>query len=101
MRGGRSAKGGVVMTTEAALQRSIIVALEAAGCYVVNVVVAGRKGTPDLLVCHEGRFIALEVKRLGQKPTAIQRVELARVAAHGGTAAVVHSVDEARAALEV
>jgi len=41
------------------------------------------------------------VKRLGQKPTAIQRVELARVAAHGGTAAVVHSVDEARAALEV
>lgn len=85
--------------SEAKLQRAIVLALEAAGCYVVNVVVAGRQGTADLVVCAGGRFVALEVKQPGRYPTAIQRVEAQRVAAAGGKSHVVRSVDEALAVI--
>ena len=85
---------------ESALQRAIIRALETRGCYVVNVVVAGRTGTPDLIVCHEGHYIALEVKLPKQQPTAIQLVERQRVLRAGGAFAVVRSVEEALAVLD-
>ena len=85
---------------ESALQRAIIAALEARGCYVVNVVVAGRTGTPDLIVCHEGHYIALEVKLPKQQPTAIQLVERQRVLRANGAHAVVKSVEEAVAMLQ-
>ena len=85
---------------ESALQRAIIRALETRGCYVVNVVVAGRTGTPDLIVCHEGHYIALEVKLPKQQPTAIQLVERQRVLRASGAHAIVRSVEEAVAALD-
>lgn len=92
------------VVTEAALQRAIIKALETEGCYVANIVVAGRAGTPDLLVCvprPEGgaQFLALEVKLPAGRVTPLQRVELQRVEAAGGTALVVRSVSEALAAI--
>lgn len=46
-----------------------------------------------------GRFLALEVKRPGQRPTAEQRRWLDAVRRAGGYAALVRSVDEARAAV--
>lgn len=46
-----------------------------------------------------GRFIALEVKRPGEKPRAEQVQWLDLVRRFGGFAAVVSSVEEARAAL--
>lgn len=63
-----------------------------------------RAGVADLLLCVEGRFIALEVKH--QKPgeseahargraTPLQLAEIDKVVAAGGHAAVVLSVDEA------
>lgn len=87
------------MQTEAALQRAIIHALEQAGAYVVNVVVAGRSGTPDLVACYRSRFIALEVKLPKRKATPKQEVELRLVERAGGVALVVRSVEEALAAL--
>jgi len=84
---------------EADLQRAIIKALEAEGCYVVNVVVAGRAGTADLIVCKDGRFVALEVKAPTGRPTALQLHELDRVRTAGGEAAVVRTVAEAIASL--
>jgi len=44
-----------------------------------------------------GRFVAIEVKQPGKKPTALQRNFLAHITANGGIAGVAHSVDEARA----
>lgn len=87
------------MPTESDLQRRIIRALECRNAYVVNVVVAGRSGTPDLVVCFDGRFIALEVKVPHRYPTALQRVEMAMVQTAGGHAYVVRSVAEAIQAL--
>lgn len=58
-------------------------------------------GTPDILGCAlrpgmtHGVMLALEVKRPGQKPTALQKKRLAEWQAAGAIAAVVTSVDEA------
>ena len=90
----------MVALTEAALQRAVIAALEAHGCYVVNVVTAGRAGTPDIIACYEGRLIALEVKTRSGRVSPLQRVEGQRVERAGGVFAVVRSVDEALATLE-
>ncbi len=84
---------------ESDIQRSVIVALEAHGAYVVRVVVAGRAGTPDLIACYEGRYVAMEVKTDTGRLTPLQLVESQRVRAAGGEAYVVRSAAEALAAL--
>jgi len=53
-------------------------------------------GIPDLLVCYRGRFIGLEVKLPGGKPSLIQEVVLSDIKRSGGIAAVVESVDQVR-----
>jgi Holliday junction resolvase len=85
--------------TEADIQSAIIAAVEREGHYVIRVARASRAGVPDLIVCARGRFIALEVKRPGEKPTKIQLVENRRIEAAGGEGYVVRSVDDALACL--
>lgn len=51
-------------------------------------------GCSDILACHKGRYIALEVKRPGKKPTAKQEGFLAAVRTAGGVGAVVTSVGD-------
>ena len=81
--------------TEAALRQRIVTALRAEGCYVLTTTGVVAAGTPDLLVCREGRFIALEIKVPGNYATARQRHELLVVRRAGGRAEVVKSVAEA------
>lgn len=50
-----------------------------------------RVGCPDFLVCYNSRFIGIEVKRPGKKPTQEQRAELAWIHSAGGIDAVVTS----------
>lgn len=59
-------------------------------------------GSSDLigLLAPAGRFVALEVKKPGEKPTEEQRKFMAHVRQMGGFAAVVRSADEARAAVQ-
>lgn len=56
-------------------------------------------GSADLIGCLDGRFIALEVKTAVGRASLEQRQWLDLVRRHGGFAAVVRSVDEARAAI--
>jgi hypothetical protein len=56
-------------------------------------------GSADLIGVLNGRFVALEVKRPGEKPEPHQVAWLDAITRHGGFACVVHSVDEARAAI--
>jgi hypothetical protein len=51
-------------------------------------------GVPDLLCCLEGRFIGLEVKLPGEKPSSRQKVILQRIREAGGIGEVVTSVAE-------
>jgi hypothetical protein len=50
-----------------------------------------KRGDPDLLICVEGRFIALELKKdTKSKPTRLQKHILEQVKAAGGFACVCH-----------
>jgi hypothetical protein len=84
---------------ESAIQLRIIAALRAAGAYVTKFS-AGDVGTPDLLVCYQGRFFGMEVKQPKNYPTKIQRHRLEQIALAGGVGVVVRSVDDALSALE-
>lgn len=56
-------------------------------------------GSADLIGCLDGRFVALEVKTPTGRAAPEQRLWLALVRRYGGFAAIVRSVDEARAAI--
>jgi hypothetical protein len=57
-------------------------------------------GIPDLLCCFYGRFVGLEAKIPGNKPSAIQRATLRQIEAAGGIARVVYSVEDVDKALD-
>lgn len=49
----------------------------------------GRSGIPDIIVCHRGRFLAIECKAGYNKPTPLQEREIAAIHKAGGAAMVV------------
>lgn len=51
-------------------------------------------GIPDLLVCYSGRFVGLEAKMPGNKPTAKQKAVLDEIVAAGGYALVFTTVEQ-------
>ena len=59
----------------------------------------GTAGIPDIIVCHRGHFIALEAKVGKNQPTKLQAVTIEQIRKAGGTAAVVRSVEDVKAAL--
>jgi Holliday junction resolvase len=81
---------------EAQLQKRIIEYLKESGCYVFKAVgsPAQARGTPDLLVCHRGRFLALEVKLRGNEPTALQEYEMDKIRLAGGIAELVYRLED-------
>ena len=58
-------------------------------------------GIPDILACYRGRFIAIEVKRPGNKATALQADTLDKLMAAGGVSVVVHSLGDVRAVIGI
>ena len=59
----------------------------------------GTAGIPDVICCLDGRFFAFEVKTADGKPTKLQETTIRKILAAGGTALVVRSADEVRAAV--
>lgn len=53
-------------------------------------------GLPDLIICHKGIFIGMEVKTATGVVSAIQHRRLTEIAVAGGVAVVVRSVSDAR-----
>ena len=86
---------------ESTLTRNIKSALEDEGAVVYKYYGNPYTGSgiPDLLICHRGRFIALEVKTERGKVSEQQEWQLKRIDKAGGIARVVRSVDEALDAL--
>jgi hypothetical protein len=82
---------------------NIAKALRARGAWVAKIHggMYGTSGIPDLLCCFHGAFVALEVKRPGNKPTPSQAAQLEGITRAGGRALVVHDADEALAILSV
>ena len=53
-------------------------------------------GTADLTICVEGRYLAVELKKKGGKPTKIQEWRMEQVRRAGGRAELVGHLDELR-----
>jgi len=86
--------------SEAALQAHTLKHLNGLPhCWAVKFPGVLRRGVPDVLVCYRGQFLALEIKRPGQSPTALQRAVIRQIRGAGGIADVVHALDEVRAIL--
>ena len=80
---------------ESTLQSKVIKYLEEKGAYVVKVIAASKSGVPDLLVCYQGGFIAIELKAPGRlsdtKPLQIYNRNL--IVKSGGTAIIADSLE--------
>ena len=85
--------------TEATIQHKIIEYLKSIGGYPVKVVAATLSGNPDIICCLKGRFVAIEVKQPGKKPTALQKLKMERIAEAGGIAFTARSVSDVMTAL--
>lgn len=82
------------------IQRRIIKALERRGAYVVKIIQANRAGIPDVLVAMPefgGQLWGVEVKRPGQKPSALQVYNLEKINSAGGVGIVATSWEEVEA----
>lgn len=93
------------MPVESDIQRDIIAFLRGLDkTYEFNVGggASTAKGTPDLLVCHRGRFVALEIKRdeetYGVTPT--QAINMRRIRKAEGIAESVTSIADVAALLK-
>ncbi len=54
------------------------------------------RGVPDLIICANGKFIAVELKVGDNKPTPLQADYLQRIEQAGGQAHVVTTLDQFR-----
>lgn len=86
--------------SEQQIQKKIIDYLNRIGAYSVKTITVNRAGTPDILACLNGKFIAIEVKRLGKKATPLQEHHINEIKKAGGIAFVACSVDEVKQGLE-
>lgn len=84
------------MPRESTIQTDIIDWLRKQGAYTYNTIGSAytQRDTPDLLVCWQGKFIGVEVKRPGKDATDGQERELQKIAHAGGMIAVPHSLEE-------
>lgn len=57
-------------------------------------------GIPDIIACIKGRFVAIEVKRPGEKPTPIQEAFLESIAKKGGVAFWSDNLDRVKSLLK-
>lgn len=53
-----------------------------------------KSGDPDIVLCHYGAFVAIEMKQVGKSPTPLQKLKLDKILASGGIAGVAHSLQE-------
>ena len=81
--------------TEQALQKKILNYLESIGAWTVKTITTNKNGTPDILAVHEGRFIAIEVKRPGllRNVSKLQQYQINRINEAGGLAFAADSLE--------
>lgn len=78
--------------TEKQFQQRVIKFLKEQGTYVINMWGGGRftrAGIPDLIVCVNGYFIAVELKTETGKPTKLQEWNIDQIKESGGHATVL------------
>lgn len=78
-------------TPESRVKAKVVTQLKALGAYYFYPVTGGfgASGVPDIICCYRGRFIGIECKANGNKPTKLQQMNLDNIAAQGGLALVI------------
>lgn len=83
----------MAMTPEAKVKKQVVKILQEFGVYFFYPVTGGygRSGVPDIVCCHNGLFIGIEVKADSKKnpPTELQLKNLREISEQGGLAMVV------------
>jgi len=83
--------------TESKIQTKILKWLDAQpNIWTVKTVVTNKSGTPDILCCVEGRFVAFEVKAAKGKVSKLQEYRIAEIQSAGGKAYVVRNLEEVK-----
>jgi hypothetical protein len=49
----------------------------------------GASGVPDIIACYKGKFVGIECKANGNKPTALQQKHLRDISISGGISLVI------------
>ena len=92
------------MADEGSLQDKIKVYLERQGCWVLNVAGSGAQkcGTPDILACVHGRFVAFEIKDPDEPAdyTGAQRTNIKLINRAGGIGLRVDCICQVREVVE-
>lgn len=78
-------------TPERKVKRKVMACLKDMGAYCTMPVTGGfgNSGVPDILACYKGRFVGIECKAKGGKPTALQLHNLNHICNTGGIALVI------------
>ena len=81
----------MAQTPEAKIKAKVVAQLKKLGAYYFYPVTGGfgSSGVPDIVGCFKGRFFGIECKANGNKPTELQRLNLARIELNGGVALVI------------
>lgn len=62
--------------------------------WAVKVISANKIGTPDILVCYKGKFIALECKNENGSTSKLQEYQIKKIKNAGGLAYVVRDIKQ-------
>ena len=73
------------------IQAKILKELKKAGIYAHKNITTNKKGIPDIICCVHGKYLALEIKQPGGKPTELQLYNIKQIRESGGMAQVVYS----------
>ena len=86
----------VKQISEASIQAKILRYLnDLPAVYAVKIHSGSKSGVPDILASINGRFVAIEVKRLGKhKVSPLQEATIRRINATNGIAFIAQSVEE-------
>lgn len=87
---------------ESDLQKQVIKWCRENGVYCVNVHAGGMtgKGTPDVLICLDGKFVGCELKVKGNKMDAAQEIRRCQILESGGYHILPYSFPEFLQAIE-
>lgn len=65
-----------------------------------NIGIYAKAGVSDILACIKGRFVAIEVKRPGKKPTGLQKQFIDAINLIGGIAFWADNLDDVKEKLK-
>ena len=87
----------MAQTPERAVKTKVVAQLKTLGAYYFYPVTGGfgASGVPDIVGCYKGKFFGIECKANGNKPTALQTLNLEHIAAQGGIALVIDETNVA------